>query len=425
LKVLVIGSGGREHAITWRLAQSPLVKKLYAAPGNPGMAAIAECLRPVNATPEGFLEIAESADADLTVAGPEAPLVAGVVDLFRSRGRRIIGPSATAARLEGSKIFAKGAMRRFGVPTARFETVESETEARNALARFQYPVVLKADGLAAGKGVVVVHDQREADITIRQMLSGELVGQAGLRIVIEEFLQGEEVSFIVLSDGKDVVPLEPTQDHKAVRDGDTGPNTGGMGAYCDTRILTPAESQQVLDLIVRPVIENMREQGSPFTGFLYAGLMMTSEGPKVLEFNVRLGDPEAQPLMYRMNSDFAALLSAAANEDLQRASITWKASPSVCVVLASAGYPGKPRTGDVINGIEDAEALGATVFHAGTKIGQKGLETSGGRVLGVTASDSDLAKAIERTYAAAAKIHFDGMHYRKDIGRKGLKRWSR
>lgn len=424
MKALVIGSGGREHAIAWRLAQSPSLKRLYAAPGNPGIAQVAECIAPQATTPEGFLEVAESVNADLTLVGPEAPLVAGIVDVFRTRGRLIIGPTAAAARLEGSKIFAKQAMQRFGVPTAGFQTVENEAEAREALGRFGYPVVLKADGLAAGKGVIVARDRAEAESALQGLLSGKLVGRAGSRLVIEEFLEGEEVSFIALSDGRNVLPLEPTQDHKAVYDEDTGPNTGGMGAYCDSRILTAWETQQILDRVVLPVIEGMRREGCPFSGFLYVGLMMTAEGPKVLEFNVRLGDPEAQALMHRMNTDFATVLQAAATDGIGNASLAWHPSPSVCVVLAAAGYPGAVRTGDVIRGVEDAEALGATVFYAGAKVSQNGLETAGGRVLGVTAAGVDLAGAIETTYAAAAKIHFAGMHYRKDIGRKGLKRWQ-
>lgn len=424
MNVLVIGSGGREHAIAWRLAQSPSVGKLYAAPGNPGIAAVAECVAPSAATPDGFLDLAQSVNADLTVVGPEAPLVAGVVDRFRAAGRLIVGPTAAAARLEGSKIFAKDAMLRFGVPTAGHVTADNYAEAAAALSRFRYPLVLKADGLAAGKGVVIVNDRQEAERTLQEMLSGSLVGQAGSRLVIEEFLAGEEVSFIALSDGKNILPLEPTQDHKAVFDGDQGPNTGGMGAYCDSRILTSAETSDVMERVMLPVIEGMAREGCPFAGFLYAGLMMTADGVKVLEFNVRLGDPETQALMHRLDSDFAALLMAAAEGRLNHASASWSAAPSVCIVMASGGYPGSPRTGDSIGGIEEAEHLGATVFHAATKLGPSGLVTSGGRVLGVTASGDDLPAAIERSYAAAGKIRFDGMHYRTDIGRKGLKRWG-
>jgi phosphoribosylamine--glycine ligase len=373
--------------------------------------------------PQDFLELAESVSADLTVVGPEAPLVEGVVDRFRQAGRLIVGPTAAAARLEGSKIFAKEAMQRFGVPTGRCTKVDNHAEAVAVLDRFSYPVVLKADGLAAGKGVIIAQDRREAEEALQGLLSGALVGKAGSRLLIEEFLAGEEVSFIGLSDGKNVLPLEPTQDHKAIFDGDKGPNTGGMGAYCDSRILTASQTSQIMERVMLPVVEGMRREGCPFTGFLYAGLMMTAGEPKVLEFNVRLGDPETQALMHRMSGDFVPLLEAAARGDLRNAAAAWHAAPSVCVVLAAAGYPGTPRKGDAISGIEEAEAGGATVFHAGTKVGPNGLVTSGGRVLGVTASGDDLRTAIDRSYAAVEKIRFEGMQYRHDIGHKGLRRW--
>lgn len=423
MKILVIGSGGREHAIAWRLAQSPAVTKLYATPGNPGIGQVAECLPWGSGSVEDLLRLAASIEADLTVVGPEAPLVAGVVDAFRAAGRWIVGPTARAARLEGSKIFAKEFMSRARIPTAQFVTVDNQADALRALDRFGYPVVLKADGLAAGKGVVVAPDRRQAELTAHGLLSGQLVGKAGARLVIEEFLTGEEVSFIVLSDGKRVLTLEPTQDHKAVFDGDTGPNTGGMGAYCDDRILDEAQRRAVLDQVIQPVVEQMSASGCPFTGFLYAGLMMTAAGPKVLEFNVRLGDPEAQALLDRLDCDFATVLEAAARGDLSGAGLASKRDPSVCVVLASAGYPGPIRAGAPISGIEEAEARGATVFHAGTRLGPQGLETSGGRVVGVTASGPDLASAIQRTYHAVSCVHFEGMHYRSDIGRKGLRHW--
>jgi phosphoribosylamine--glycine ligase len=337
--------------------------------------------------------------------------VAGVVDAFRARGRKIVGPDRNAAQLEGSKVYAKNFLSQSHMPTAEFVTVENETDARRALDRFGFPVVLKADGLAAGKGVIVAHDRKEAETAL-----GTLKG----RLVIEEFLRGEEVSFIALCDGKDVVPLAPTEDHKAVFDGDTGPNTGGMGAYCDGAILTEAQTKAILDGVIYPTVEAMR-----FTGFLYAGLMMTAAGPKVLEFNVRLGDPETQPLMHRMASDFVPALMAAASGELAGVKLEWRSGPSVCVVLASGGYPGAYGTGKAIRGIEAAEATGATVFHAGTRMGAAGLETAGGRVLGVTAAGQDLAGAIDGAYQAARHIRFDGMHYRTDIGRKGLERYNK
>src|ERR1035441_7362470 len=348
--------------------------------------------------------------ADLTVVGPEVPLVAGVVDAFRARGMRIVGPNAEAARLEGSKIFAKDFFTQRRIPTAAYTVADDAFQARMALGRFGFPVVLKADGLAAGKGVVVAHDAAEAEAAL-----GTLNG----RLVIEEFLTGEEVSFIALCDGRDALPLAATQDHKAVFDGDKGPNTGGMGAYCDLGILSEAHTRMVMERVINPTVEAMN-----FTGFLYAGLMMTADGPKVLEFNVRLGDPETQPLMHRMESDFVPALLAASEGKLAGHKLAWHAGPSVCVVLASAGYPGAYETGKEIRGLEMAEAKGATVFHAGTRTLHGRLETSGGRVLGVTASGADLPAAIAAAYEGVRHIEFEGMHYRRDIASKGLKRAS-
>jgi len=410
MKILVVGSGGREHALCWKLAQSPKMPALFASPGNPGIAQVATCLATTD-----YLAAAESIDADLTVVGPETPLAAGIVDQFRAKGRRIVGPTAAAARLESSKAFAKELMLRAGIPTARFAAVASAEEARDALLEFDLPVVLKADGLAAGKGVIIAKTHAEARRAIDQLMT------LGSSLVIEEFLVGEEVSFIVLSDGVNVVSLEPTQDHKTVNDGDTGPNTGGMGAYCDGRILSEFQQAMVMAQVIRPAIAQMRSEGMPFTGFLYAGLMMTAQGPKVVEFNARLGDPETQALMHRMASDFVEPLFAAAHGALDETPLEWKADPSVCVVLAAAGYPGAVRAGDRITGLDQVHD--ATVFHAGTKLDQDALVTSGGRVLGVTTSGATLELAIKNAYADAAKIHFDGMHYRKDIGQKGLKRW--
>ena len=407
MKILVVGSGGREHALCWKLAQSPKTSALYAAPGNPGIAQVATCLATTD-----YLAAAESIDADLTVVGPETPLGAGIVDQFRAKGRRIVGPTAAAARLESSKTFAKELMLRAGIPTARFATAASTEEARDALLEFDLPVVIKADGLAAGKGVVIANTHEEARRAIDQL---------GPALVIEEFLAGEEVSFIVLSDGVNVLALEPTQDHKTVNDGDLGPNTGGMGAYCDGRILDAFSQELVMAQVVRPAIAQMRAEGTPFTGFLYAGLMMTARGPKVVEFNARLGDPETQVLMHRMASDFVEPLFAAAHGALDETPLDWKADPSVCVVLAAAGYPGSVRTGDTIAGLDQVHE--AMVFHAGTKLDKDVVVTSGGRVLGVTSSGANLESALRNAYGEVGGIHFDGMHYRKDIGKKGLKRW--
>jgi phosphoribosylamine---glycine ligase len=414
MKILVVGSGGREHALCWKLAQSPKTSALYAAPGNPGMAQVAKCL----ATSD-YLAAAESMDADLTVVGPETPLAAGIVDQFRARGRRIVGPTAAAARLEASKAFAKELMLRAGIPTARFATATSAEEARDALLEFDLPVVIKADGLAAGKGVIIANTHQEANSAIDQLIM--LGAASGSGLVIEEFLVGEEVSFIALTDGVNVLALEPTQDHKTVNDNDQGPNTGGMGAYCDGRILDAFRQELVMAQVIRPAIAQMRAEGTPFTGFLYAGLMMTAQGPKVVEFNARLGDPETQALMHRMESDFVEPLFAASQGSLDETPLDWKADPSVCVVLAAAGYPGSVRTGDAISGLDGLHR--SIVFQAGTKSENNVVVTAGGRVLGVTASGATLDLAIQNAYDDVRQIHFDGMHYRKDIGQKGLKRW--
>jgi phosphoribosylamine--glycine ligase len=410
MNILVIGSGGREHALVWKLAQSKARPRIFAIPGNPGIAKLATLLPAGDGAPATLLAAAQSVSADLTVVGPEAPLVAGVVDTFRAAGLIIVGPTAAAAQLEGSKIFAKEFFQRIGIPTARFVTADHPEQAIEALARFDYPVVVKADGLAAGKGVIIAPDRAAAEAAIRDL---------GGRLVIEEFLSGEEVSFIALTDGRDVAPLAPAQDHKRVFDGDAGPNTGGMGAYCDSRILGEADRVRILDTIIRPTVE-----ATQFTGFLYAGLMMTASGPKLLEYNVRLGDPETQPILYNLRSDLAEVLMAAATGGLSGVPMEWSSASSVCIVLASGGYPGKSETGVAISGVEEAESIGATVFHAGTKTGRQGLETAGGRVLGVTAGGRDLAEAIGAAYAAAGKIHFAGLHYRRDIGAKGLKRYN-
>src|SRR5579863_3598889 len=392
MRILVIGSGGREHALCWKLAQSPKVSTLYAAPGNPGIAQVATCLATTD-----YLAAAESIDADLTVVGPETPLAAGIVDQFRAKGRRIVGPTAAAARLESSKAFAKELMLRAGIPTARFATAANAEEARDALLEFDLPIVVKADGLAAGKGVIIAHTHEEANRAIDQLMT------IGSTLVIEEFLVGQEVSFIVLSDGVNTLALEPTQDHKTVNDGDQGPNTGGMGAYCDGRILSEFQKALVMAQVIRPAIAQMSAEGTPFTGFLYAGLMMTAQGPKVVEFNARLGDPETQALMHRMASDFVEPLFAAAQGTLDETPLDWKADPSVCVVLAADGYPGSVRTGDAITGLD--EVRDATVFHAGTKLDNDVLVTSGGRVLSVTASGATLELAISNAYADVGKIH--------------------
>jgi len=390
VKILIVGGGGREHALAWRLAQSPSVTSVIASPGNPG---IGHCV-PAPAAISGYVDLAEAHGVDLTVVGPEAPLVEGIVDIFQRRGLKIIGPTQAAARLEGSKTFAKQLFERAGIPTAR---ILSDIK--------HFPIVIKADGLAAGKGVIIAHDRAQAD---------EAIEKLGPNLVIEEFLEGEEVSFIGLSNGHELWPLAPAQDHKRIFDGDQGPNTGGMGAYTDPRILTSAQSGEIMERIMLPTLRQMRQDGTPFTGFLFAGLMMTADGPKVLEFNARLGDPETQAILHAFDGDFAAFLDHGEQG---------KSGCSVCITLASAGYPDAPKVGDVITGIAEAEATGATVFHAGTKRRNGDVVTAGGRVLGVTAGGASLPEAIDRAYVAAARVHFEGMQYRRDIGHKGLRRW--
>ena len=424
MKVLVLGSGGREHAIAWSLSRGPSVRHVIVAPGNPGCAEVAPCIRPPSNKPQDRLALAAQIRPDLTIVGPEAPLVDGVVDLFRANGYLIFGPVQAAAQLEGSKIFSKNFMARHGIPTARYAVAHSEQEANKELPEFSYPVVIKADGLAAGKGVVICEDLASARSVLQDMASGNLVGAAGRNIVIEEFLEGEEVSFIGLCDGETVLPLEPSQDHKTIFEDDRGPNTGGMGAYSDSRLLSQAERDAVIRTVMQPVLDGMRAEGSPFVGFLYAGLMLTKDGVKVLEFNVRLGDPETQALLHRMDCDFGLLVHAAASGKLHPSLLNFRDDPSICVVLAAHGYPGTVRTGDPISGLAEAAETGATVFHAGTRAGAHGVETSGGRVLGVTHSGATLQQAIVNAYAACDKIHFDGMQIRRDIGRKGLKRWQ-
>ncbi|MBI4908372.1 MAG: phosphoribosylamine--glycine ligase [Acidobacteria bacterium] len=416
MKALVIGSGGREHAIAWRLALEPGVE-VFSTPGNPGIARVATCI-PSDPTPAGYLAAARSVNADLTIVGPEAPLVAGVADAFLAADLKILGPSQAAAQLEASKVFSKKVMVEAGIPTAAYRIANTIEEARAAFHEFHFPVVLKADGLAAGKGVIIANNAAEAEDALAAIHSA-----LGPRIVIEEFLTGEEASFIALCDGASAIPLDASQDHKTIYDDDRGPNTGGMGSYSDGRVLTPAQMQHAMVAVIQPTLDYMRAAGTPFVGFLYAGLMITPAAIKVLEFNVRLGDPETQTLLHRIQDGFADALLRAANHNVAGAELTWKSHPSVCVVMAAHGYPGKPRTGDAIHGLAQAEATGATVFQAGTRAAGHAIATSGGRVLGVTSSGDSLHSAIANTYRAVEQISFDGMQYRKDIGRKGLKRW--
>ncbi len=422
MKILVVGGGGREHALAWKLAQSDKVSKVYGAPGNPGIAQIGECVDVSPTEVEKLADFAQKEGINLTVVGPEAPLVAGIVDEFEKRGLKIFGPSKAAARLEGSKAFSKEMMKKYGVPTADFKVFSSPEEAKEYVRKKGAPIVVKADGLAAGKGVVVAQTVEEAIEAIERIMVEKVFGSAGDRVVIEECLFGEEASYLVITDGERFIPLATAQDHKAVFDGDKGPNTGGMGAYSPAPVLSEELEREVQEKVIKPILRGMKEEGHPFRGVLYAGLMITEDGVKVLEFNVRFGDPEAQAILRRLDSDlFEVCMSVAEGKLVDE--LKWKEETSICVVLASKGYPGKYEKGKVITGIEEAEKIPTVVvFHAGTKVENGKLVTNGGRVLNVTALGRDIVEARERVYKAVEKIHFEGMHYRRDIGLKAVKR---
>ena len=425
MKILVIGSGGREHALAWKLAQSRRVSEVIVAPGNAGTAAEPQCRNaPVRADDlDGLLELAEAEDVALTVVGPEVPLVAGVVDRFRAAGRRIFGPTAAAARLEGSKAFAKDFLKRHGIPTALY-AVHTDVDAALAYIRDKgAPIVVKADGLAAGKGVVVAMTLAEAEAAVRDMLSGNAFGDAGARVVIEEFLEGEEASFISMVDGRTALPMATSQDHKRVGDGDTGPNTGGMGAYSPAPVVTPEVHERIMREVVQPTVDGMAADGHPFTGFLYAGLMVGADGaPKVIEFNVRFGDPETQPIMMRLRSDFAALVEAGIDGALDGVEVDWDPRPALGVVMAAEGYPGTPRTGDAINSLDVPDVEDTRVFHAGTRMEGGQAVTAGGRVLCVCALGDSVADAQARAYAEVSGISWPGEFHRHDIGWRAIAR---
>jgi phosphoribosylamine--glycine ligase len=425
MKILVIGSGGREHALVWKLTQSKSVEKLFCAPGNPGIAELAECI-PIKANDiAGLKQFALEQNINLTVVGPEQPLVDGIVDEFESAGMKIFGPSKFAAQLEGSKIFSKQFMKQHNIPTAKFETFESHqlNEARDFLSAYSLPIVIKADGLAAGKGVAICTTRNEVSEILHQYFEEKVFADAGTRIVIEEFMEGEEASVFALTDGKNFLTLSPAQDHKRVFDNNEGKNTGGMGAYAPALIVTPELLEQVKKEIIKPTLDGMSSEGHPYKGCLYVGLMLTSDGPKVVEYNCRFGDPETQVVLPLLDEDLAELMLQVAEGNLKRTEIKLKNQSAVCVVLASGGYPDAYQTGKVITGLNHASTLtNVIVFHAGTKTQDTKLETNGGRVLGVTAFDDTLEEAINRAYQAVNKIHFDGMHFRRDIGNKGLQR---
>jgi phosphoribosylamine---glycine ligase len=423
MKVLVLGNGGREHALVWKLRQSARVSKLYCAPGNGGTTEDAECLPVDLKNLESIVGLGEQVRPDLTVVGPELPLTLGVVDEFTRRGWPVFGPTKAAAQLEASKSFAKEFLQRHRIPTAHYAICDSVEEVRAALAHFHVPVVVKADGLAAGKGVVIAASKEEAAGVATEMLSGKMVGAAGSRVVLEECLKGEELSFLVLSDGERVAPLVAAQDHKRAGDGDTGPNTGGMGAYSTADIVDDKMRDWLVNHIARPVVEGMKAEGAEFKGVLYCGLMMTARGPMVLEFNCRFGDPETQPILMRLESDLVDALEASIAGRVSDGDFTWSRDASVCVVMASGGYPGTFEVGKKITGLDEAVAVeGVKVFHAGTSKRDGAFYTAGGRVLGVSARGADLGTAVLRAYEACEKIRFDGAHYRKDIAGRALRK---
>jgi phosphoribosylamine---glycine ligase len=420
MKILVIGGGGREHALVWKLKQSARVEKIWCAPGNGGIEAEAECLAVDPADVPALVALAERLSPDLTIVGPELPLVNGVGDAFRSRGWPIVAPSQEAAQLEGSKVFAKEFLRRQRIPTAQMYGVfDTSREAIAALSGVNWPVVIKADGLCAGKGVFVAQDTASAEDFIHRAMDTNELGGGGKRLLLEEGLEGEELSFIVVTDGQRYAPLVPTRDHKRVFDGDSGPNTGGMGAYSTDELLPPKLREEILESIVEPTLQGLVSEGIFYQGFLYIGLMLTASGPKVLEFNCRLGDPETQAIVVRMDFDLAQVLAELASGILEPSRLKWKPGASVCVVMASGGYPGKFATGKKIEGLTDAEQItGVKLFHAGTARGGDSIVTNGGRVLGVTAAADSVERALATVYQAAAQIHFEGAHYRKDIAAK-------
>lgn len=422
MRILVIGSGGREHALVWALRHSKRVTKIYSPSTNAGIEQLATKVDLKTTELDELADFAQHEKIDLTVVGPEQPLVDGLADVFAARGLAVFGPTRAAARLEGSKVFAKEFMRRHRIPTARFEIVDSADDALAVLARglFSYPLVLKADGLAAGKGVIIAESEREARQAVEDLMVARTVGSAGSRLVLEECLTGRELSYLIFSDGMSYAAMPVAQDHKRAFDADRGPNTGGMGAFSLTGLLDARLEERIRQDVVEPTLEGARADGFPFCGVLYCGLMITSDGPALLEYNVRLGDPETQAILRRLDSDLAEITLAVARRELEGVRSQWSENATTCIVLASAGYPGAYETGKPISGLEDAEDIeGVVVFQAGTRRPPGGqTETAGGRVLGVTARAPTLEEATERAYRAVGRIHFDGMHYRHDIGRR-------
>ena len=421
MKILVVGSGGREAALCWKIKQSKHCTKLFCAPGNAGIAETAE-LVPVNKIKD-LLDFARKEHIDLTVVGPELHLADGIVDAFEKAGLKIFGPSKKAAQIEGSKIFSKKLMKKYGIPTAYYEEFDKSPAALDFIRGKQFPVVINADGLAAGKGVIIAANFEEAEKSVKEMLDEKLFGEAGKKIIIEEFLEGEEASILCFSDGKTIIPMESSQDHKRIFDGDKGPNTGGMGTYSPAPIVTNELLSKVQKMILEPSIKAMEKEGCLYKGVLYVGLMITKDGPKVLEYNARLGDPETQAVLPRMKTDLVDVMLAVIDGNLKKISLQWDKRPSACVVLASGGYPGKYESGLSIEGLDKAAKIKDTyVFHAGTSLAGCGIVTSGGRVLGVTSLGNSIKEAVENAYRAVSTIKFKGMHYRKDIGARAIKR---
>lgn len=417
--ILVIGSGGREHAILCAMKKSPLCGKLYAAPGNGGIAQIAECINYKATDIEGILEFLDKSDVDLVFVAPDDPLMLGMVDRIEEKGIRAFGPRQNAAIIEGSKVFSKDLMKKYGIPTAGYEVFENPADVISYIKEQNtFPTVIKAEGLALGKGVIIAEDMAAAEAAVKTIMEDKVFGASGNRVVVEEFLTGPEVSVLAFCDGKTVVPMVSAQDHKRAYDQDKGPNTGGMGTFSPSRVYTQDIADACMKTIFKPTVEAMAKEGRPFKGVLYFGLMLTSKGPMVIEYNARFGDPETQVVLPRLKTDFIEIIDAVIDEKLDEINIEWQDNAAVCVVAASGGYPGAYKTGYEINGLEECEKMGATVYHAGTKLVDGRIVTGGGRVLGITATAPDLDTAIKRSYEAVEKVSFTDMFYRKDIGIK-------
>lgn len=422
MKILVVGSGGREHALCWKIRQSPLVSAVYCAPGNAGISRHAKCIDIKTSDIEGLIRFARAEEIDLTVVGPELPLALGIADRFQEKKLRIFGPTKAAAEIESSKVFAKNLMRKHKIPTGFFSTFDDFEDAVRWVKEVKPPLVVKADGLAAGKGVVICRTEDEAIETLDAMMRVKILGDAGDRVVVEEFIKGEEASFLAFTDGETILPLESCQDHKALLDDDLGPNTGGMGAYSPAPVITLQVRQKIIDRIMIPAVKGLKEEGKNYKGILYAGLMIIDSEPVVLEFNCRFGDPEAQPLMVRMKSDIVPVLSAVVDERLAEKKIEWRDEASVCIVMTSNGYPNDYKKGIEIKGLKDAEDMnGVFIFHSGTEFKDGRVVTNGGRVLGITALEKTIPDTIDLAYQAVEKIDWESLYYRKDIGKKALK----